>query len=107
MGTDRQIEQYLEKCRTYEIVGAYAQTEMAHGSDVSSLMTTATLDMQTDEFILETPNIKSIKFWPGELGLFATHALVFAQLIIGEKKYGVHSFVVRIRDDNYKPMPGV
>ena len=33
--------------------------------------------------------------------------MVFAQLIIGEKKYGVHAFVVRIRDDDYKPMPGV
>ncbi len=26
MGTDNQHKQYLDKCRTYEIVGCYAQT---------------------------------------------------------------------------------
>lgn len=107
LGTDKQQEEYLEKCRRYEIVGAYAQTEMAHGSDVSSLMTTATLDMEKDEFILETPNIKAIKFWPGEMGIYSTHALVFAQLIIGHKKYGVHSFIVPMRDENLNLLPGI
>lgn len=56
---------------------------------------------------MDTPNIKAVKFWPGELGIYSTHALVFAQLIIKDKKYGVQPFVVRIRDDNLKPMPGV
>ena len=79
-------------------MGCYAQTEMAHGSDVRSLMTTATFSKDTQEFIIETPNIKAYKFWPGEMGIYATHALVFAQLIIEESNYGVHAFVVPIRN---------
>lgn len=48
MGSEEQNEEYMDKCNTLEILGCYAQTEMAHGSDVSSLMTTATLDLETD-----------------------------------------------------------
>lgn len=37
----------------------------------------------------------------------ANHALVFAQLIIKGKKHGVHPFIVRIRDENWNPLPGI
>ena len=72
---------------------------MGHGSDVSSLMTTATFDEAKDQFIIDNSRyIKAIKFWPGDMGLIATHALVFAQLIIKGKNQGVHAFIVPIRD---------
>ncbi len=32
------------------------------------------------------------------MGLYCNHAVVFAQLIINQKKYGVHVFLVPIRD---------
>lgn len=48
MGSQEQQDEYLERGKKFEIVGCYAQTEMAHGSDVSSLMTTATLDEEKD-----------------------------------------------------------
>mgnify|MGYP000862312384 CR=1 FL=1 len=68
---------------------------MGHGSDVSSLMTTATFNQEKDEFILDnSKDIKAIKFWPGDMGICANHALVFAQLIIKGKSYGVHAFIV-------------
>jgi acyl-CoA oxidase len=38
--------------------------------------------------------VKAAKWWIGDLGVFATHACVFAQLIIKGKQYGVHAFVV-------------
>lgn len=41
------------------------------------------------------------------MGLIATHALVFAQLLIKGKSHGVHAFIVQIRDSNMKPMPNV
>ena len=44
MGTEEQIEKFLKKSVNYEIVGAYAQTEIGHGSDVRSLETIATYD---------------------------------------------------------------
>ena len=72
---------------------------MGHGSDVSSLMTTATFDEEKDQFIIDnSKDIKAIKFWPGDMGLIATHALVFAQLMVKGKSQGVHAFIVPIRD---------
>ena len=70
-------------------------------------MTTSTLDKEKDEFVINTPNIKATKFWPGEMGIYSTHALVFANMIIDGKSQGVHSFIVKIRDENLKLLPGV
>jgi acyl-CoA oxidase len=78
----------------HKILGCYAQTELGHGSDVSRLETTATLDKVTDEFIINSPTITSTKFWPGDLGKFSSHAVVFARLIIDENDYGVQAFIV-------------
>ena len=52
---------------------------MGHGTDVSSLETTATLDLKTDEWIINTPNIRATKFWPGALGIQSNYALTFAR----------------------------
>ncbi len=51
-------------------------------------------DQNTDEFIINTPNIKAAKFWPGDLGNFSTHAIVFAKMIIDGNPYGVLPFIV-------------
>jgi acyl-CoA oxidase len=42
--------------------------------------------------------VGATKWWIGDLGLYCNHAAVFAQLIINGKKYGVHAFLVPIRD---------
>lgn len=62
--------------------------------------------------MISTPTITATKWWPGELGRIANHALVFARLVIeddGDKNdYGVCPFVVQIRhQDTHKYMPGV
>ena len=61
-------------------------------------MTTATYDIKTDEFIIHTPEPKATKWWPGELGRYANHAVVFARLIIPDdgdlNHYGVAPFIV-------------
>ena len=41
------------------------------------------------------------------MGKLSTHACVFAQLIIDGKEYGVHVFMVQIRDENHIPLHGI
>ena len=76
------------------MIGCYAQTELGHGSNVAGLETTATLDKSIDKWIIHSPTITSTKFWPGGLGLWANHAVVFAQCIVEENNYGIFAFLV-------------
>jgi len=100
LASEEQKRHYLPLANNWQIIGCYAQTELGHGSNVAGLETTATLDIDTDEFVIHTPSIKAIKFWPGNLGIQATHALVFARCISLETDYGVQPFIVPIRDVN-------
>ena len=64
--------------------------------------------MDKDEFVIHTPSITATKWWPGEMGRFATHALVMAKLVIEDNDYGVAPFLVQIRDiKSHKHMPGI
>lgn len=88
-------------------MGAYVQTELGHGSNVASLETTATLDKSTDEFVIHSPSVSSTKYWPGDLGRFTTHGVVFARLIVDGNDYGVNAFIVQFRDlKTFKKLPG-
>jgi len=102
-----QIMWWVPKTLTFQIIGCYAQTELGHGSNVRGLQTIAEYDKSTESFILNTPTLPSMKWWPGTLGRVATHAAVYAQLIIDGKQYGVHSFMVQIRDENHKTLEGI
>ena len=74
MGTDEQIKKWVNKVQSGEYVTCYAQTELAHGSDVQSLKTTATYDSESQTYTLNTPSIEAYKWWPGDMGVFGTHA---------------------------------
>ena len=64
--------------------------------------------MATDEIVINTPTITATKYWPGDLGMFTSHATVFANLIVGEKNYGFQAFLVPLRDlETWKLLPGV
>jgi acyl-CoA oxidase len=108
LGSEEQQRKFLLPASMLNIIGCYAQTELGHGSNVAGLETTATLDLKTDEFVIHTPNIKATKFWPGTLGIFATHAVVFARLITNGNDHGVKAFIVPIRSlEDHKPLPGI
>ena len=81
---------------------------MAHGSNVRGLETEAVYDISSQTFDLHSPTITSLKWWPGGLGHTATHAVVYANLIISKKNYGVHAFMVQLRDSQtHYIMPGI
>ena len=76
--TEEQRKKWMPLIQNMQVLGCYAQTELGHGSNVAGLETTAVLDRKSGEFVLNTPTITATKWWPGELGHFANHALVFA-----------------------------
>lgn len=105
---DEQKRRWLEKSLSFEIIGAYAQTELAHGSNVRGIETTAMYDSTSETFDLHSPTLTSTKWWPGGLGKTCTHAVVYANLIIKTRNYGPHPFMVRVRSElTHKPCEGI
>ncbi|QYT01821.1 hypothetical protein H0G86_008836 [Trichoderma simmonsii] len=115
---DEQQQYWLPKHGRWEVIGAYAQTEMGHGSNVRGIETEARWDPATKSFILHSPTLTASKWWNGSLGRTATHAIVVAQLLIPKKtaakdpveydRLGPHHFVVQVRDKvTHQPLDGI
>ncbi|KAM4664617.1 peroxisomal acyl-coenzyme A oxidase 1 isoform 1-T1 [Discoglossus pictus] len=103
-----QAKKWLPLAKNLKVIGTYAQTEMGHGTHLRGLETTATYDPSTQEFILNSPTVSSIKWWPGGLGKTSNHAVVLAQLYTQGECKGLHAFIVPIRQmGTHEPLPGV
>lgn len=49
------------------------------------------------EFVIHSPDFEAAKFWVGNMGKTATHAVVYAQLYTpGGQCHGLHPFVVQV-----------
>lgn len=108
LGSEEQIAKWDPLCAKFQILGTYAQTELGHGTYLQGLETEATYDAATQEFVVHSPTITAIKWWPGDLGRSATHALVQAQLICSGARKGMHAFIVPIRSlEDHSPLPGI
>ncbi|KAK5926447.1 hypothetical protein CgunFtcFv8_022018 [Champsocephalus gunnari] len=103
-----QARKWLPLAESFQVIGTYAQTEMGHGTHLRGLETTATYDPARQEFVLNSPTISSIKWWPGGLGKTSNHAIVLAQLHTLGNCHGIHAFIVPIRDmSTHVPLPGI
>ncbi|XP_033833318.1 peroxisomal acyl-coenzyme A oxidase 1 isoform X1 [Periophthalmus magnuspinnatus] len=103
-----QSKKWLPLATSFEVLGTYAQTELGHGTHLRGLETTATFDPTTQEFVLNSPTVTSIKWWPGALGKTSNHAVVLAQLYTRGKCHGLHAFIVQLRHmDTHEPLPGI
>ncbi|MDX6277030.1 MAG: acyl-CoA oxidase [Nocardioidaceae bacterium] len=107
LGTKRHHDLYIRDLINLDLLGCFAMTETGHGSDVQSLETTATYDLATQEFVINSPTPSSRKDYIGGAAAHAEVAAVFAQLITKGEGHGVHCFVVPLRDENGKDLPGV
>jgi len=111
LGTERHHEAYVKKIIDLEMLGCFAMTETGHGSDVQSLETTATYDVDTEEFVVHSETPTARKDYIGGAAETARVAAVFAQLITTEDgkpvNHGVHCVLVPIRDDEGNDLPGV
>ncbi|MBN9736931.1 MULTISPECIES: acyl-CoA dehydrogenase [unclassified Pseudonocardia] len=107
LGTERHHERYLRAIIEGELLGCFAMTETGHGSDVQHLHTTATYDRETREFVVDTPYPQARKEYIGNAARDGRMAVVFAQLVTGDEKPGVHAFLVPLRDADGNALPGV
>jgi len=122
--SDEQRAYWMPKIEAWEIIGAYAQSEMGHGSNVRGLELEAKWDPKRKEFVLHSPTLTASKWWNGTLGRTATHAIVVAQLLLPislppnndaaqdpETRYssfGPHPFIVQVRDlKTHLPLEGI
>ncbi len=107
LGTKPHHDAYLDDLIHGRLLGCFAMTESGHGSNVQALGTTATYDVDTGEFVIDTPDDRARKDYIGNAAMHASHAVVFAQLVLGGESHGVHALVVPVRDEHGRPMPGV
>ncbi|MDL9978187.1 acyl-CoA dehydrogenase [Microbacterium sp. ASV49] len=107
LGTKPHHDAWLRDVISLALPGAFAMTEIGHGSDVAAIGTTATYDADAEEFVINTPFRAATKEFLGNAGLHGRAATVFAQLITGGVNYGVHCFFVPIRDESGADLPGI
>lgn len=114
-GSEAQRAYWLPLIESWKIIGAYAQTELGHGSNVRGLELQARWDSTTKEFVLHSPTLTASKWWNGSLGRTANHTIVIAQLLLPEPgtqdryiSYGPHPFIVQVRDmKTHQPLDGI
>lgn len=61
LGTDEQQASWVPRAISCKVIGAYAQTELGHGTFIRGLETTSTYDPNTKEFIIHSPKITAYK----------------------------------------------
>ncbi|KAL8588491.1 hypothetical protein ACOMHN_022278 [Nucella lapillus] len=107
LATNEQKARWLPRALRYEWIGTYAQTELGHGTNIMELETTATFDADRDEFIMNSPTVTAMKWWPGGLGKSCNMAIVLAQLVVKGEKCGLHPFLLPLRSlEDHMPLPG-
>ena len=107
LGTKSHHDKYLPGIMDLSVPGAFAMTEIGHGSDVASIGTTATFDAETGEFVINTPFRAAWKDYLGNAAKDGIAAVLFAQLITQNVNHGVHAFYLPLRDENGDFLPGI
>ncbi len=108
LGNEEHQDKWLPGIMDLSIPGCFAMTEIGHGSDVASIGTTASYDVETQEFLINTPFRAAWKEFLGNAAVHGVAAVVFAQLITKGVNHGVHAFFVDLRDPaTMEFLPGI
>src|SRR4051794_12471309 len=107
LGDEEQRQEYLPRVIDATLPGCFAMTEAGHGSDVQRLGTTATYHVDTDEFVIHTPDDSARKEYIGNSAVHGRMAVVFAQLLVDGETQGVHALLVPLRDEDGHCLPGI
>jgi len=98
LGTEKHHDKYLNDIATLKIPGCFAMTETGHGSNVRDLLTTAVYNPDRETFTIHSPGPEAGKEYIGNAACHGQMATVFAQLKTLGEDYGIHAFIVPIRN---------
>ena len=107
LGTAKHHDRFLDAIDSLDAVGCFGLTELGYGNNAVEMLTTATYDKDTDEFIINTPKTEARKFWITNGAIHAHYMVVFARLLLDGTDEGLHTFLVPIRDKDLKVIKGV
>ena len=107
LGTEEQLQEFGPKVISLELPGAYAMTEVGHGSNVQALETTIAFDAATDELVVHSPTPSATKTYIGNAAEDARMAVVYGQLEVAGEQHGIHAVLVPLRDEAGATLPGV
>jgi acyl-CoA oxidase len=107
LGTRVHHERFLKPALDLDLPGCFAMTETAHGSNVRDIETRAEYDHAAREFVIHTPHRDARKDYIGNAARHGRMATVFAQLGAHGAEHGVHAFLVPLRDEQGRLLPGI
>jgi len=107
LGTAWHHDTFLPDVIDLKLLGSYGMTELGHGSDVAGLETTITYIAETDEFEVHSETDGATKAYIGNAAQHGTMAVVFGQLLVRGRNYGVHAILVPFRDADGHDLPGI
>jgi acyl-CoA oxidase len=107
LGTESHHRKYLADAASCQLIGCFAMTEIGHGSNVQAIETTAVYDPEHEEFIIHSPSFSAGKAYIGNAAQDARIGTVFAQLQIDGEQQGVHAFLVPLRGEDGRVLPGI
>ncbi len=107
LGTQKHHDLLLKDIDSLSAVGCFGLTELGCGNNAVEMQTTANYDSKTEEFIIHTPNVLARKYWITNGAVHAHYVIVFARLLNKDVDEGIHGFLVPIRDEKGKVLPGV
>lgn len=98
---------FFENIDDLSVIGCFCLTEVGYGNNAIEMETTSVWDNEKKVFVINTPTVKSQKFWITNGAYHANHAIVFAQTYIDNKNEGINAFLIRIRNDDGTLSKGV
>lgn len=75
--TERHLP-FMKKIDSLENMGCFGFTELGYGNNAPKMETTATYDKDKQEFIINSPTVRSQKFWITNGACHANYMIVFA-----------------------------
>lgn len=107
LGTEKHHERFVKGIDDLSAIGCFGLTELGYGNNAVKMETTAEFDVSSKEFIINTPSTLAQKYWITNSAVHAKWCVVFAQLSIKGNSYGIHAFLVQIRDEHHRVCKGI